>query len=284
MNMVIPQQPQQPVALNDPQNNVLGNIEEAPLVPGEEYIPNPHAPGTMMRVINGQRTYNFEEQVQRAVDHLYIKCFGKIIDDRYLVYCAAMLQQLFDESHIINSSLRRRILDAAIPRHMQERGNPNFVYTPDNIDLYRLVNKNLKGTSTYRPWWAPWRTIDTSLTESLNSNPALSFPQSFKPSHLIVPAIALTAAGLIGKYYIPAVSPHQISGIITHKLEKLHSQAIETAISQHIAKSIVPVISAGCGDTLQNSSAILPASAGTSIADLCGLLLSKVSTFLNYKF
>lgn len=285
MQMVMPApQQQQQAVLNDPQAPVLNNIEEEPLPAGEQIIPNPQAPGTMMRVLNGQRVYNFEEQVQRAVDHLYIKCFGKIIDDRYLVYCAAMLQQLFDESHIINSSLRRRILDTAIPIHMQERGNPRFVYTPDNIDTYRLVNKNLRGSSSYRPWWAPWRVTDYSLTESLNHNPALSSPQSFRLSHLIIPALSLTAIGLTAKYVIPAACRALTNGTTIPSPEKQPTQALETVIGRLLVKNITQDILASSGNILQNSSVDLPATPGTSIADLCGQLVSKLSTWWNYKF
>lgn len=201
---------------------------------------DPHDPAAIIVRLQGERQLNEvrEYNERKALDYLYIKTYGRKIDSKYLTYCAAMLTDYFDASHIYDQNERRRLLDIVIPAHMDERQRPNFRYTEDTVKRVRAVNLNNQGIVQKRHWLLPW-VIQQETIEDLNYNGLLPVQPSYRWYHFLIPATAAAAVISGVSYLIYRALRDPTPTTTTPSLVKPLTQAILTATNPVSSPSMI---------------------------------------------
>lgn len=182
-----------------------------------EIQPDPNDPAAIIVQIAGRRELQQvrEYNEEQAIAYLTERTYGKPIDSKYKMYCAAMLREYFDLCRIYDRRERVRLLEHVIRQHIiRKMREPNLI-TYDNIDHVKNYNDQQRGIVSRRHPWFFWLIQQKTLEEPENLNGLPSLPTSFNPFHwtCMITLGAMTGLGAIYLGY--RVSRHLMSGTTT---------------------------------------------------------------------
>lgn len=72
--------------------------------------------------------------MDEAYDFLYVRTFGKIVDQNYLAYIGVLLNEYFNEKKVFDYTIRKKIMDQVIKRHVLDKLKQDPIFTPTIIE------------------------------------------------------------------------------------------------------------------------------------------------------
>lgn len=225
-----------------PLQQFFQNNPPDPNVPQPNNAPDPLA---QIQQIAGQRqlVQVQNQQRQNCVDYLYNRTQGKFIDDQYVAYCSALLNEYLDRHHIVAQDQRRQLTQGVIAEHVRERLAEPPVLNEDVIEAINNYNANQFGIIRKRNLLLPWQIYETQALR--NRNHYLNFQQlqsnqpSIKWYHFVMPCATLILIGMGVKSFISHLSPNPINTFTTHNAQKLAQELIKIDMLQNSLNAMI---------------------------------------------
>lgn len=196
-----------------------------------ERIEAPIAPAAQVQQhidhIAAQRQLEIVQQQneQHLRDFLWLRTQGKIIDENYVAFCSAVLNEYLDTANVRNPTHRRRLTEGVIKAHIYERLREQPIYIASVVDRVNQYNAELMGITEYRRWYWPFYpyayTRIIPRTEVLNSQPPRPVTPYISLSNVTWIIIAGAAIGLTVRYGITRLWQSLTDTFTTHNPTKL---------------------------------------------------------------
>lgn len=241
--------------------------------------PDPEDPLARIVEVDGRRQLEqvMEINEEQALAHLTERTFGRPIDGKYKMYCAAMLKEYFDACKLYDKKERARLLNVTVNRHLSEKMREAPFFTWNSFDYIVQYNHQQSGVVQRRhPIFGYIQTKSLSDPENINGLPPL--PTSFNLFHKIILTTSAVMTASAAMYLGYRVFRALASGTTIHLDPKQLQQLISIATNRSSCPNINPCSYDSSTDTLRSLSAIPLHTLALNTVTQCGLLLKETFT------